>query len=114
MTELVLAIHFLVIAFNVLGFPLALWWNRAWFRYFHAAFLGVVTLLMVLGIPCPLTAAEEGMRGESYGGSFIATWLNRIIYMEWFEPRDILIADVCFAVLVFSSFFWYPIKKKKR
>jgi hypothetical protein len=113
MTELLLVLHFIVILFVVFGFPVALWWKRPWFRYFHAAFFACITLLMVLGIPCPLTVVEEEMRGESYGGSFLATWLNRIIYMEWFEPRDILIIDICYLVLVFSSFVWYPVKKMK-
>ncbi len=111
MAELVLALHLLIILFFIIGFPVGLAINHRGFRYFHAATLALVTLLMVLGIPCPLTVWEEVLSDTSYEGSFIAAWLRRIIYLQWFEPRHVLMADIVFAVLVFSSFVWYPVKK---
>ena len=72
----------------------------------------LITLLMILRIPCPLTVLEESSSGESYEGSFLATWLNRIIYMEWFTPQIVFIIDMIFAALVFSSFWWRPLKRK--
>jgi len=109
-----LILHSVVILFVVIGFPVALITNHRWFRLIHAGVLVFITLLMILQIPCPLTVLEEASTGESYEGSFLATWLNRIIYMEWFTPQSVFIADMIFAALVFSSFWWWPLKKKKR
>ena len=114
MAIFILILHLLVILFFIVGFPIGLITNHRGFRYFHSAALALITLLMVLGIPCPLTVMEEDFRDSSYEGSFIAFWLNRIVYLEWFEPVHVFILDVCFAALVFSSFIWYPVKKGKK
>ena len=111
MSEIVLIFHFMIVLFFIAGFFIGLVWNQPIFRYIHASFLGGTTLLMILGIPCPLTLLEESLRNESYGGSFLGTWLNRIIYLEWFDPLHVLIADVLFMTLVLSSFWWHPVKK---
>jgi hypothetical protein len=106
-----LILHCAVILFVVIGFPVALITNHRRFRLIHAGVLAFITLLMILQVPCPLTVLEEASTGESYEGSFLATWLNRIIYMEWFTPRAVFIVDMIFASLVFSSFWWWPLKK---
>jgi hypothetical protein len=98
----------------VIGFPVALITNHRWFRLTHAGVLAFITLLMILRIPCPLTVLEESSAGESYQGSFLATWLNRLIYVDWFTPQSIFIIDMIFAALVFSSFWWWPLKRKPR
>ncbi|MDH5789350.1 MAG: DUF2784 domain-containing protein [Nitrospinota bacterium] len=113
MAEFFLILHFAVILFVVIGFPVALITNHRWFRLIHSGVLAFITLLMILRTPCPITVLEEASTGESYEGSFLATWLNRIIYMEWFTPRSVFIADMIFAVLVFSSYWWWPLKKKE-
>ncbi len=110
----ILALHFLVILFFVFGFPAGLILNHRGLRYIHCAALAGVTLLMVLGIPCPLTVWEESFSDVSHEGSFIAYWLKRIVYLEWFDPKHVLILDVCFALLVFTSFIWRPVKKPKK
>jgi uncharacterized protein DUF2784 len=112
MEILFLIVHFAVILFVVIGFPVALITNHRRFRLIHAGVLAFITLLMILRIPCPLTVLEETSTGGSYEGSFLATWLNRIIYMEWFTPKSIFIVDMIFAALVFSSFWWRPLKRK--
>ncbi len=109
-----LILHFTMILFVVIGFPVALMTNHRRFRLIHAGVLAFITLLMILQIPCPLTILEEASTGESYEGSFLATWLNRIIYMEWFTPKSVFIVDMIFAALVFSSFWWQPLKKTSR
>ncbi len=114
MIELVLFIHFLVILFLIIGFPIVLKYNSLLWRIIHAGTLAFVSLLMVFGLPCPLTVLEEGLRGSQvYGGSFIASWLNRIIYLEGFDASFVPYMAVGFSVLVGSSFFWRPLKPKK-
>lgn len=112
MAETVLIVHFLVILFLVAGFPVALAFNHTGFRLFHAGVLAFVTLLVLLGVPCPLTLAEDKFRGEPYGDSFLAHWLTRIVYLQWFQPRHVFILDMVFAALVFSSFYWRPLKHR--
>ncbi len=112
MALFVLILHFAVILYMVIGFPVGLITNHRWFRLIHAGVLAFITLLMILRIPCPLTVIEESSSGGSYQGSFLATWLNRIIYVEWFTPQTIFIIDMIFAAVVFSSFWWWPLKKK--
>ena len=109
MVEQVLLLHFLVVLFFILGFPIGLFYNARLFRIIHASTLAAVTLLMVLGIPCPLTILEETLRQDQvYAGSFIAIWLNRILYIEGFDPKHVLFMDLGFLALVASSFFWHP------
>lgn len=110
MAETLLILHFLVILFLVVGFPVGLAFNNRRFRYFHCGVLALVTLLIELGIPCPLTIMEELFRDAPHENSFLAFWLSRIIYLRWFEPKHVFILDMLFAALVFSSFYWYPLK----
>lgn len=113
MIELVLTLHFVIILYVIFGFPVVLKRNRPVARYFHAATLAIIALLMILKVPCPITILEETLRGESYQGGFITTWLNRIIYVEGFDPIYVFIATLIFAGLVFSSFFWHPVKHRR-
>ena len=110
MSEILLIVHFITVLFFIAGFFVGLVWNQSMFRYIHAGCLGGITLLMMLKIPCPLTLLEESLRNQSYEVSFLATWLNRILYLEWFDPSHVLIANVLFMTFVLSSFWWYRIK----
>lgn len=111
MAELISIIHFVIILFIIFGFPIGLVYNSRLFRIIHASVLAGVSLLMVLKIPCPLTIWEETLRQSLiYGGSFIISWLNRIIYLEDFDPTFVPYLSVGFFFLVMSSFFWFPLK----
>ena len=111
MPEIVLTIHFMVVIFLIAAFPIGLYRNNPTFRYIHAGFLGGIVLLMLFKIPCPLTVLEESLGQHYYEGSFLATWINKILYLEWFNPSHVLIANVLFATVVLSSFWWRPVKK---
>ena len=112
MEALLLLAHLAVVLFMAIGFPVGLIVNNRKFRIFHASALALITLLMTLQIPCPLTVLEEFYAGKSYEGSYIAYWLNKLVYMRWLDPRSVFVIDVCFALLVFSSFLWRPLKNK--
>lgn len=115
MVELVLGFHFVIVLYLVLGFPIALYFNHRLFRIVHTSWLAAVSLLMILGVPCPLTIWEETLRQSSvHEGSFLASWMNRIIYLEGVAPSHVVFMDIAFAVLVASSFFWRPLISLKR
>ena len=114
MVELVLGVHFIVVLYLVLGFPIALYYNHRLFRIVHTSWLAAVSLLMVLGISCPLTILEETLRQNPvYEGSFIASWMNRIIYLEGIDPQHVVVMDIGFVILVIFSFLWKPLKPAK-
>lgn len=94
LADLLLFAHLLFALFVVLGLALvvaggALGWrwvrNRA-FRVAHLAAIGVVALQSWLGVVCPLTTFEMWARrraGERvYAGSFIAHWIEELLYYE--------------------------------
>jgi len=94
LADLVLAAHWLLVLF-VIGMPLlaTIGRRRGWrwseaplCRWAHLAVLVTVVLLAWLGLPCPLTTLENGLRlraGETgYGGDFVAAWLHRLLYFE--------------------------------
>ena len=114
MVELVLGVHFLVILFVIFGFPVGLVINSRLFRIIHVSTLTGITLLMILKIPCPLTIWEEDLRqAPVYEGSFIESWLKRIIYLEDFDVSFVPYFALGFLVLTISSFFWKPLKPPK-
>jgi hypothetical protein len=111
MVELVLGVHFIVVLYLVLGFPIALYYNHRLFRIIHTSWLAGVSLLMVLGIPCSLTILEETLRQNPvYEGSFITSWMNQIIYLEGIDPQYVVVMEIEFAILVIFSFFMKTIK----
>jgi len=114
MRDVVLGIHFLIILFLVVGFPYGLMTNKRVFRLFHGGVLAVVISLMILQIPCPITVLEKAVMDDSYRGTFIGHWLDQVVYVGWMPPRGVFIMDLSFAVLVFSSFYWRPLRGGKR
>ena len=85
--QLVLAVHLVVIAFNIAGLivvPLGAWrgwpWVRIrWWRLLHLVSLAVVAGQAALGRACFLTDWQDGLSG---GGRepLIMRWVNSVIY----------------------------------
>jgi len=106
MADVVLVVHFLIAAFNILALPatvlgLAMGWQFArnrLFRLAHLVFMGVVLLFAALGRYCPLTDWENALRvaagQEGYETSFIAHWLSRLLYVD----ADLHVLAVCYAL----------------
>lgn len=91
LADLVLVVHFIFIAFVVLGFTAVLvgyfarwrWIRNRVFRIAHLSAIGLVVLESWMGVLCPLTAWENSLRqGGGYGGSFIAYWLRQLVYYD--------------------------------
>lgn len=83
--DAVVAIHFAWILFIIGG---ALIGRRVrWVKWLHLSALCYSLLLQLFSWICPLTHLEvwlrnRGLSGESYSGSFIATYLEKFIYMQ--------------------------------
>lgn len=119
LADLVLLVHFSFVLFVVLGLALvlvggALGWtwvrNRA-FRVAHLLAIGVVVLQSWLGLICPLTNIELWARvragGRVYTGSFIAHWVERLLYYDapWWV---FVVAYTVFGSLVVAA--WYLVR----
>ena len=115
--DIILLVHVLIVLFVVFGLLLILagkiiawdWVHNFSFRITHLVAIGVVVLQSWLGVICPLTVWEMNLRaraGDSvYEGSFIAHWVQRLLYYRAEEWVFILLYTL-FAVLVVASWYW--------
>jgi hypothetical protein len=92
--DLVLLTHVAFVAFVVGGLILIViggcrswnWIRNPWFRILHIAGIGLVVAQAWLGLNCPLTTLELGLRERAgdatYDGAFIAHWLQIVLYCQ--------------------------------
>ena len=115
--DLVLLVHALFVAFVVFGLVAILigkprcwsWVRNPVFRVAHLAAIGVVVLQSWFGVICPLTTWEMALReraGEAvYAGSFVAHWLESVLYYR--APAWVFaVAYSVFGLLVVVSWYW--------
>lgn len=115
--DAILILHALFVAFVVFGLLLVLaggirgwqWVRNIWFRVAHLLAIGVVVLQSWLGMLCPLTTWEMALRERAgdavYETSFVAHWLQRILFYQ--GPEWVFIVSyTLFAALVIASWFW--------
>jgi hypothetical protein len=117
--DVVIVIHFLWIAFVILGFPVLLWLNNARWRLIHLAAVIWMVLMQVSHSICPLTYLEawlksEGHGAEVYSGKFIIETIERLIYVDNVTLEKITYATGVYLAIIFLSFWFRPIGKKKR
>jgi Protein of Unknown function (DUF2784) len=119
LADAVLALHVGVVLFVVGGLVLILagnwrgwrWVNSWWLRIAHGAAIGIVVAESWLGIVCPLTTLEMGLRAKAgtaaYGGSFIEHWLHRLLYYD--APAWVFAtAYSLFGVAVIATWWFFP------
>jgi hypothetical protein len=75
----------------------------------HIIAIGIVVLQSWLGMICPLTTVEQELRERAgddiYSGSFIAHWLETILYYQ--APAWVFITIyTLFGAAVLASWFW--------
>lgn len=104
--DVVVVIHFVWILFLIGG---AFIGRRVrWVMWTHLAALGYSVLLQAFSWVCPLTYLEFWLWNRtpagSYSGSFIAHYLEKLIYME--VPRGLVFA-LTVAVIVISAVVYY-------
>lgn len=115
--DAVLALHVLFVVFVVAGLALVFvgklagwsWVHNRRFRILHLIAIGIVVLQSWLGVICPLTSLEMALRARAgdatYAGSFIAHWLDALLYYQ--APAWVFAACyTLFGGLVVASWFW--------
>ncbi|MDX1439790.1 MAG: DUF2784 domain-containing protein [Rubricoccaceae bacterium] len=115
--DAILFVHVAFVAFVVLGLVFILigglrswgWVRSPWFRYPHLLGIAIVVLQSWFGTICPLTTWEMALREKAgdavYSGSFVAHWLESILYYD--APEWVfIVAYTLFGALVVVSWFW--------
>jgi len=120
--DALLLVHVLFVVFVVLGLLLIFagklfawpWVHNFTFRSAHLLAIVIVVLQSWLGVICPLTIWEMSLRakgGEAvYTGSFIAHWLQTLLYYRAPEWVFILLYTL-FGALVIASWYWVRPKR---
>ena len=123
LADLVLTVHFGIVAFVVGGLVLVVVGNlRGWrfvtgwgFRLAHVAAIAVVVAQAWLGVACPLTTLESALRenaGEAgYETSFIEHWLTAILFYEA-PPWVFTAAYTLFGLVVAAAWWRYPPRRR--
>lgn len=109
MAELILALHIVVIAFNIgglvvipLGAHLRWPWVRVrWWRRLHVVSWAVVALQALLGRACFLTLMQADASVSAERTPLIARWVNALVY--WPIP---LWAFTVLYVVLFGVVLW--------
>jgi hypothetical protein len=125
LADVVLTLHFCIVAFVVGGLVLTIIGNlRAWrwvnalgFRLAHLVAIAVVVAQAWFGATCPLTALEMWLRAHArattYSGSFIEHWLQKLLYYE--GPAWVFtLAYSLFGLLVAATWWRFPPMIKRR
>jgi polyferredoxin len=125
LADVVLTLHFAVVAFVVGGLVLVVignlsnwrWVNALWFRLAHLGAIAIVAAEAWLGITCPLTALEMSLRAKArattYSGSFIEHWVQRLLYYE--APSWVFVLGYSlFGLLVVATWLYFPPTPKHR
>ena len=124
LADIVLTLHVAVVVFVVGGLVLVLagnlrgwcWVNHLWFRLAHLAAIGFVVAETWLGMLCPLTTLEMGLRERAgvagYGGGFIEHWLQRVLYYEapWWV---FAVGYSLFGLLVVAAWVRFPPERRR-
>ena len=123
--DLILLIHFLFVAFVVLGF-IFIWIGyftkqkfarNAKFRICHILAMGIVLCESLVGMICPLTEWENNLRvrggqNQVYETGFMKEWIHKIMFFDFSELTFVIVYALFFAVILLT--FWaIPLDLKK-
>ena len=118
--DLIVAIHFGYVITVVAGLAVILLGNilrwsfirNFWLRVIHLAMILVVVAEALLGITCPLTDWEYGLRiaagqHDVSGASFVARLIHHLIFYD-FPPVVFIIGYCLFGLAVIASWILIP------
>jgi hypothetical protein len=87
------------------------WTRNFWFRIVHLLMIGIVVVQAVLGVMCPLTTLENGLRRSAgqadYAASFIGHWAHELLFIDA-EPWQFTVAYCTFGGLVLLALLSAP------
>jgi len=119
LADIVLSLHFTIVAFVISGLALVFlgnWrgWrfvNGWWFRLAHLAAIGIVVAQAWLGVVCPLTTLENWLRVHAdepaYEASFVEHWVTRLIYYD--APAWVFtLVYTLFGLAVIAAWWRFP------
>lgn len=125
LADLVLSLHVAIVLFVVAGLALVIagnwrgwrWVNTGWFRLLHVAAIAVVAVQAWFGVVCPLTTLEMWLRASAgqttYAGSFIAYWLQRLLYYD--APAWVFtLAYSVFGIATAAVWWRFPPERRRR
>lgn len=125
LADAVVIVHAAYVGFVVLGFVAILigavlrwsWIRNFWFRAAHLAAIGVVALMALGGIVCPLTTLENHLRQEGgearYPADFIGYWAHQLIFFQG-PPWVFTLCYVIFALLVIAMLIVAPPRRHSK
>ncbi|MEM5390094.1 DUF2784 domain-containing protein [Paraburkholderia phymatum] len=106
----VLVLHALIVVF-IVGGLIAIWvgaaMKRNWvrnrtFRIVHLAAIGIVAMLAVLDVPCPLTIVEDWLRTGAAGPQgFVQRWVSALLYYDL--PAWVFVAAYVLFLLIVAE-----------
>jgi len=122
LADSLLVIHFLFVAFVVVGQAMIMfgaaarwrWVKNRWFRIAHLMAIGVVAAQAWAGRYCPLTVWENALRHaageEGYATGFVAHWAGLLIYYD--APLWVFtVIYTLFAMLV--AIYWFVARPER-
>ncbi|HJR17444.1 MAG TPA: DUF2784 domain-containing protein [Gemmatimonadales bacterium] len=115
LADLVVAAHFLFVAFVILGGLLVLRWPRMAYLHIPAALYGAA--IEFAGWTCPLTPLENWLRrqaGDSgYSGGFIENYILPLLYPSALT-RNIQLLLGLFVIAVNLAIYAYVFRRRSR
>ena len=115
---LVIMMHAIWIGFLILGFPIALYFNRPFWRLLHLAGLAAAAIMHVTDTLCPLTILEgyfkaRGVSGSTYPGDFLPRLLEHWIYVDAAVLKIVTYLIIAYTGIVTLSFIFRPVHFKR-
>lgn len=110
--DLTVAVHYLVMAYIVLGGFLA--WKWRWTIVTHVLFIGWAVFSLLYPINCPLTWLENYFRHMGglppLNGGFISTYITGVLY----PASDVMLVQVLCGITVLVSWIGVVIRHLRR
>jgi hypothetical protein len=112
--DLVIFLHFLWIAFIIVGFPIFLYLNISGWRVFHLLALVATVVMQLTRTICPLTYLEAYLKSKGewnrvYPGQFTIDAIEKLIYVKDLTLEKIGYATIIFLALVLLTFWLKPV-----